>query len=177
VRIFELPSKTGGSGPKAPGGKKLNGAEVTLRPVEPADEAFLLGLYATTRADELALTDWTDEQKAAFVRHQFDAQTHHYREHYPTATFDLILVDGEPAGRLYIDRWPSETRIMDIALVPQRRGRGIGRELIEAIQAEGRDVSVHVERFNPARRLYARLGFESEDAGPVYVLMRWRAAT
>lgn len=111
---------------------------VSLRSVEPADEEFLLGLYATTRADELALTDWTDEQKAAFVRHQFDAQTHHYREHYPTATFDVILVDDEPAGRLYVDR-------------------------------------LHVERFNPAQRLYAHRGFESEDAGPVHVLMRWRA--
>jgi ribosomal protein S18 acetylase RimI-like enzyme len=109
------------------------------------------------------------------VRHPFDAQTHQYREHYPTATFDLILVDGEPAGRLYVDRWPTETRIMDIALMPEWRGRGVGRELIEQIQAEGRDVSVHVERFNPAQRLYARLGFESEDAGPVYLLMRWAA--
>lgn len=148
---------------------------VSLRPVEPADEEFLLCLYATTRAGELSLVDWTDEQKASFVRHQFDAQTHHYREHYPTATFDLILVDGEPAGRLYVDRWPSETRIVDIAVLPELRGRGIGRGLIEQIQAEGRDVSIHVERFNPAQRLYARLGFESEDAGPVYLLMRWRA--
>lgn len=147
---------------------------VSLRPAEPADEEFLVGLYATTRADELALVDWTVEQKAAFVRHQFDAQAHHYREHYTTATFDVILVDGEPAGRLYVDRWPSETRIVDVALLPEWRGRGIGAELIERIQAEGREVSIHVERFNPAQRLYARLGFVSEDAGPVYLLMRWR---
>jgi ribosomal protein S18 acetylase RimI-like enzyme len=146
---------------------------VSLRPVEPADEPFLLRLYASTRADELALTDWTDDQKAAFVRHQFDAQDSHYRQHYTTAEFDVILVDGEPAGRLYVDRWPGETRIVDIALLPERRGRGVGRELIERIQAEGRAVTIHVERFNPAQRLYARLGFVPEDAGPVYVLMRW----
>jgi ribosomal protein S18 acetylase RimI-like enzyme len=146
-----------------------------LRPVAPADEEFLVALYATTRADELALTDWTDDQKDAFVRHQFAAQAAHYREHYPTATFHVVLVDGEPAGRLYVDRWPEETRIMDIALVPELRRRGIGRRLIEDIQAEGRDVSIHVERFNPAQRLYSRLGFEPEDAGPVYLLMRWTA--
>jgi ribosomal protein S18 acetylase RimI-like enzyme len=146
---------------------------VSLRPVEPADEEFLLRVYGSTRADELALTDWTDEQKAAFVRHQFDAQDTHYRQHYPTCSFDVVLVDGEPAGRLYVDRWPGETRIVDIALLPEWRGRGVGRELIEGIQAEGREVSIHVERFNPAQRLYVRLGFVSEDAGPVYVLMRW----
>ncbi len=84
-------------------------------------------------------------------------------------------MDGERAGRLYVDRWPEETRIVDVALLPEWRGRGVGRELVEAIQAEGREVSIHVERFNPAQRLYVRLGFEvAEDAGPVYVLMRWR---
>jgi ribosomal protein S18 acetylase RimI-like enzyme len=149
---------------------------VSLRPVEATDEEFLLRVYASTRADELGLTDWTDEQKAAFVRHQFDAQAAHYRQHYPTCSFDVILVDGEPAGRLYVDRWPQETRIVDIALLPEWRGRGVGRGLIEAIQVEGREVSIHVERFNPAQRLYVRLGFEPEDAGPVYVLMRWRPA-
>jgi len=146
---------------------------VELRPVEPGDEEFLLRLYGTTREDELAYVDWPAEQKAAFVRHQFDAQTQHYREHYPSATFDVILVDGEPAGRLYVDRWPSETRIMEIALLPEFRGGGVGSGLIQAIQAEGREVTIHVERFNRAQELYRRLGFVPEEAGPVYVLMRW----
>jgi len=146
---------------------------VELRPVEPGDEEFLLRLYGTTREDELAYVDWPAEQKEAFVRHQFDAQTLHYREHYPTASFDVILVDGEPAGRLYVDRWPSETRIMEIALLPEFRGGGVGSGLIQAIQAEGREVTIHVERFNRAQELYRRLGFVPEEAGPVYVLMRW----
>ena len=147
---------------------------VALRPVEPADDELLLRVYGSTRADELALTDWSEEQKDAFVRHQFDAQWQHYREHYPGARFDVILVDGEPVGRLYVDRWASETRIMDIALLPEHRGSGIGRALIEEIQAEGREVTVHVERFNRAQELYRRLGFVAEEAGPVYVLMRWQ---
>jgi len=86
---------------------------------------------------------------------------------------ELLTELGVPAGRLYVDRWPGETRIVDIALLPECRGRGVGRELIERIQAEGRDVTIHVERFNPAQRLYARLGFVPEEAGPVYLLMRW----
>jgi ribosomal protein S18 acetylase RimI-like enzyme len=150
---------------------------VELRPVGPKDRELLLRVYAGTRADELALVDWPDEQKTAFVRHQFDAQDRHYREHYPTATFDVVLVDGEPAGRLYVERWTDEIRIMDVALLPEHRGRGVGTELLRRVQAEaassGRSVTIHVERFNAAQGLYARLGFVPEDGGPVYVLMRW----
>lgn len=89
-----------------------------------------------------------------------------------------MLVDGEPAGRLYVDRPPGELRVMDVALLPEFRGRGVGTELLRRVLAEGaataRPVTIHVERLNPARRLYARLGFVAEDAGgPVYLLMRW----
>src|SRR5689334_11268016 len=137
---------------------------VALRPVQPADEPLLLELYASTRAEELALVDWSDERKAAFVRHQFDAQSRHYAEHYPTATHDLILVDGRPAGRLYVERWPQEIRIVDITLLPSYRSQGVGGELLRGVQDEGatsgREVSIHVERFNPARHLYERLEFE-----------------
>jgi ribosomal protein S18 acetylase RimI-like enzyme len=152
---------------------------ISLRRVRSSDERFLRDLYASTREAELAMTDWNEEQKAAFLRHQFDAQARHYGEHYPSATHDVIVVDDEPAGRLYVDRWPAEIRIVDIALLPAYRGNGIGASLLRELQAEGaasgRTVTIHVERFNPAQRLYARLGFESaaDAAGPVYVLMRW----
>jgi ribosomal protein S18 acetylase RimI-like enzyme len=155
--------------------------KISLRPVGPEDEPFLHDVYASTRADELALVDWSDEQKAAFVRQQYEAQAHHYREHYPTATLDLILVDGEPAGRLYVDRWPDQIRIVDIALLPPYQRKGIGETLLREVQSEGantgRPVTIHVERFNPARRLYARLGFvTADDTGPVHLLMRWTPA-
>lgn len=150
---------------------------VALRPVSPADESFLLRLYASTRADELALVDWSEPEKEAFVRHQFDAQSRHYAQHYPTATHDVILIDGEQAGRLYVERWSHEIRIVDISLLPVHRDRGVGAELLRGVQEEGaasgRAVSIHVERFNPARRLYARLGFQLVEEGQVHQLMRW----
>jgi ribosomal protein S18 acetylase RimI-like enzyme len=151
---------------------------ISLRPARPSDDGFLCALYASTRSGELALVDWSDAEKAVFVRQQFDAQTRHYRQHYPTATQDLILVDDEPAGRLYVVRWPSEIRVVDIALLPEHHGKGIGGKLLRDVQTEGaasgRCVTIHVERFNRAQRLYDRLGFVPvEDAGPVYVLMRW----
>lgn len=148
---------------------------VGLRPVQEADRPFLAQVYASTRAEELATLPWTDEQKAAFIAHQFEAQDAHYRTHYDRATFDVIEVDGEPAGRLYVDRGPREIRIVDIALTPEYRGRGLGTGLLQALLDEaagsGRTVSIHVEMSNPARRLYERLGFRPAGEHGPYVLM------
>lgn len=151
---------------------------IVLRPAGPADERFLETVYASTRAPELALIDWTDDQKTAFLRQQYAAQRRDYRERYPSATHDVIVVDNEPAGRIYVDRSPAEIRVVDIALLPGYRGKGIGSKLLREVQAEGADtgrsVTIHVERFNPAQRLYDRLGFVPvDDARAVYVLMRW----
>ncbi len=110
---------------------------------------------------------WTDEQKDAFVRQQFDAQTTYWDEQYPEAERSIVDVDGVPAGRLYVQRWPKEIRLVDIALLPEFRGRGVGTELIQAALLRSRHgperaVTIHVEIFNPARGLYERLGFVVE---------------
>ena len=152
---------------------------VTLRPITEEDLEFLLRLYATTRADEMAMvTDWTDEQKEWFVRMQFQAQHAWYQEHYGDAQFDLVLIDGVPAGRLYVHRRPTEIRLVDISLMPELRGGGIGsallRELMAEAEAAGKPLTIHVEKYNPAMRLYLRLGFKPiEDRGP-YDLMEWK---
>lgn len=148
---------------------------LTLRPITPDDREFLYHLYASTREDELAPVPWSEEQKEAFLRQQFNAQHAWWTENYPGASFDLVLLDGEPIGRLYVDRWEREIRVVDIALLPGHRGSGIGTALLSRVFAEadrdGKAVSVHVEIFNPARRLYERLGFvEKADKG-VYLLM------
>ena len=151
--------------------------EVGLRPVVDADREFLRAVYASTRAEELAIVPWDDAAKEAFVDHQFNAQSVHYAQHYPEAAVDVILVDGEPAGRLYVDRAEREIRIVDIALLPQFRGRGAGSVLVEELfdeaRASGRSVSIHVEEDNPARRLYDRLGFEPIGQTGIHVLMEW----
>ncbi len=150
---------------------------ITLRPATPEDTAFLFAVYSSTRAEEMAPTGWSDEQKAAFCSMQFQAQDAHYRQHYPTAQYFVIEADKVPAGRLYVDHWAKEIRIMDIALLPEFRGKGIGthflRDLQKQAQAASKVLSIHVETFNPARRLYERLGFVlAEDKG-VYLFMTW----
>ena len=146
-----------------------------LRPAGAEDRDFLLQVYASTREEELRLVDWTAEQKAAFVQQQFEAQDAYYREHYHPATFEVVEVDGEPVGRLYAARWDDEIRIIDVALLREHRGRGIGtaliRSLLDEAAATGKRLSIHVELHNPARRLYERLGFEEVADRGLYRLM------
>jgi ribosomal protein S18 acetylase RimI-like enzyme len=154
--------------------------EPRLRPVAAGDRAFLLDLYASVRALELAHVPWDKATRQAFIEQQFAAQDAHYREHYPGATLDVIEVDGKPVGRLYVHRGGGDIRIMDIALAPAYRGRGIGGELLRSLIAEAaasqRTLSIHVEVNNPARRLYERLGFRPAGEHGVYLLLE-RAPT
>jgi ribosomal protein S18 acetylase RimI-like enzyme len=151
---------------------------ITLRPVRPEDRDFLFSVYASTRVEELAPVPWTEEQKAGFLRMQFDAQTTYWGEQYPEAAFSIVEVDGVPAGRSYVQRWPKEIRLVDIALLPDFRRRGIGTALLERLFVEGRErrlpVTIHVEIFNPARALYERLGFVARGEQGMYVLMEWK---
>jgi ribosomal protein S18 acetylase RimI-like enzyme len=151
---------------------------VRLRPAADTDRAFLVELYGSTREQELDQIAWQPGAREAFVEQQFAAQDGHYRANYPGATLDVIEVDGSPAGRLYVHRGPSDIRIMDIALAPSFRGRGIGtgllKELMEEAGASGRKLSIHVEQNNPARSLYDRLGFVPAGEHGVYVLMERR---
>lgn len=151
---------------------------IDLQSVAPEDHDFLYVVYASTRADEMRLVNWDAAQADAFLRMQFDAQHAFYTEHYPNARYQIILLDGQKIGRLYVDRRASELRIMDIALLPAYRGRGIGSALLNAVFDEARagklPVTVHVERFNPALRWYEALGFRPLEDKGVYLLMGWQ---
>ena len=148
-----------------------------LRAATPGDEPFLCQVYATTRSSELAMVAWTEEEKAAFVEMQFRAQAQYYREHYPNTSFDVIVLDGLEVGRLYVARWSDEIRIVDIALLSDYCNRGIGTRLVRQLQSEataaGKPLRIHVERFNPAMRLYQRLGFRQIEDRGVYLFMEW----
>ena len=151
-----------------------------FRRMAEADLPFLARLYASTRAEELAPVPWSETEKAAFLEQQFRAQHAHYQQYYSSADWLLITHRDKDIGRLYIDRWPSQHRVIDIAFLPEHRGKGYGeallRDVIDEADAAGKDVSIHVEKLNPAMRLYRRLGFITEEDKGVYDLMRWRAA-
>ena len=150
-------------------------AAYSLRPAVAGDRALLFSVYASTRAEELAVVPWTGAEKDAFLRQQFEAQDAHYRQHHAGAAFLVIEADGVPAGRLYVARWPREIRIIDIALLPAHRRRGLGTAILDDLLAEatatGKLVSIHVERNNRALRLYERLGFHTAADRGVYLLL------
>ena len=136
---------------------------VELRPACPSDQGFVQAVYASTRLDELALVPWTAEQKAAFLEFQFHAQRLSYLNEFPSAEYYIVEYAGQPAGRMIVDRSGSSLLLMDIALLPEFRNRGLGtallRDLLYEADQAGRPVRLHVEAFNPAMRLYQRLGF------------------
>jgi ribosomal protein S18 acetylase RimI-like enzyme len=152
---------------------------ISFRPVAADDQELLYRIYASTRTEELAPVPWSDEQKESFLRMQFRAQSADYASNYPDAEFLIILLGGEPAGRLYVHRLPDEVHIIDIALLPERRRGGTGtvilRDLQTAAAADGKPLRIHVERFNPALHLYDRLGFRRTGDDGIYFVMEWRA--
>lgn len=150
---------------------------IALRAATAADRELLLEVYAASRAEELDQVAWLPGQREAFVRMQFDLQDAQYRAGNPDGTFDVVEVDGRSAGRLYVDRRPTEIRIVDVALLPEFRGRGVGSRLVQDVldegAATGRAVTIHVELHNRALRLYQRLGFRPVAERGVYLLMEW----
>ena len=150
--------------------------DARLRPRAESDLAFLSQLYASTREEELRPVQWSEAQKLAFLQDQFAKQHAHYLLHYPRAQWHVIEAGGRPIGRFYLEETGSEIRLMDVALLPAWRGRGIGgalmRALLEHADAQGLLVTLHVEPFNPAMRLYTRLGFRPVETRGVYVFMQ-----
>jgi GNAT superfamily N-acetyltransferase len=151
---------------------------ITLREVTAEDDAFLLEVYASTRALELSQVSWSDEQRKSFVRFQFNAQHSYYRTQYPEASYQIIFNNTERVGRLYVLREPKGIRVLDVTITPQRRNAGIGtllmRDLLTEAKQSGRPVSIWVEQFNPSQTLFQRLGFAKIQEDGYNNLMQWR---
>jgi GNAT superfamily N-acetyltransferase len=136
---------------------------LSLRAVCAGDESFLLQVYASTRADELALTGWTEAQREAFLQMQLTAQLKHYQSHYPEAEHLIILLGDVAVGRLYVARLSNEIRILDVTVLPAYRGRDVGTRIIGRLKSEAsatrRPLRIFVESFNPSLCFFEGLGF------------------
>ena len=152
---------------------------VLLRPVQPADQEFLLALYADTRREEMATTGWPQQQIDEFLRMQFDAQRLDYARRFPDSDHDLVLAHGVPVGRIWVERGSKEIRLLDLAILSSHRNRGIGSKLLRGLQAEARrsqrPLRHSVLKQNlAALRLYQRLDFVVVGDLATHHLMEWR---
>ena len=148
---------------------------LSYRPMDDGDLPFVAELYASTRREEVAQTGWPAEMQEAFLRQQHEAQHSHYTIHFGDAEWLIVERGGEAIGRLYLRDQPEGLHVIDISLVPESRGQGIGgailRDVLGQARELGKTVSIHVEKLNPARRLYDRLGFRIVEDKCIYDLM------
>jgi ribosomal protein S18 acetylase RimI-like enzyme len=155
----------------------LRAAGFRLRPESEGDFEFLERLYISVRWPELEPTAWPDDAKIDFLRSQFLVQRRQYQTQYGDARFVVVEKGTVAAGRFCLLRGPQDFRIVDISLLPEFRGQGIGTALLEAVIREAArqhaSVSLHVEKYNRAQRLYRRLGFvEAGENGPYWLMVR-----
>jgi GNAT superfamily N-acetyltransferase len=150
---------------------------VTLRSERPEDEAFLLEVYASTRQEEMQLAGWDSATQTLFIKMQFNAMRRGYASMFSDAEFSIILSEGKPIGRILVHRAHREIRLVDLALMPDWRDRGIGTGLLQSLQTEARQngwpVRLQVLKMNRAARLYERLAFVRTGGDQMYDHLEW----
>src|SRR5215204_4038762 len=157
----------------------VDGGTVELRPVSAGDDDFLLGVYASTREDELAQTEWAEGQKEIFLRWQFEMQRREYDARFPDAAYYVVLVDQQPAGRIWVGSDDEQIRLMDIALLPAFQNRGVGTALLQRLMNYAANTGKALRHMvfvlnNNAERFYERLGFKQIEEFGAYKHMEWR---
>lgn len=157
------------------------GGTLTLRTVTPADDTFLLSLYDGTRDKELSQAEWQAGQREQFVRWQFDLQRREYDARFPDARYQLIVIDGEPAGRIWVGADDKQIRLLDIAILPQFQNRGAGTILLNDLIREADEAGKFLRHMvfvlnDNAHRFYERLGFVIIEDLDAYKHMEYRPA-
>lgn len=151
-----------------------------LRPVSNTDDDFLYRVYAGSRLEEMAQVSWDEAVKQSFLHMQFAAQQAYYYKQFPEARYDIIVSNGIPVGRLYVDRRENEIRILDIAILPEARWQGIGSHVLRGLMEEARAVqktlSIYVDETSPSLEWFRGLGFVQADGNGISWLMEWRPA-
>jgi len=156
---------------------KVSRAAIALTPVTSADQDFLLRLYQSSRGDDLRELGWSEDRIDQFLAMQHEAQRNFLAADYPNIVDQIVSLDGQPAGRLAVERRPDEIRLIDLALIPERRNHGVGTHLIQQVQEHAQSVRLplrlQVIRFNRAVGLFERLGFTRTSETGSHFQMEW----
>jgi ribosomal protein S18 acetylase RimI-like enzyme len=149
---------------------------VTLRPALPSDEGFLRDLIVDTVAGELGASAWPEPMRSHLLGVQYTARRHSSRVDFPEATSQVIQANGGDAGWVLVNAMRHETRLIEIMVAPELRGKGIGtaviRELLANAFQAGKPMRLSVNVTNSgAIQLYERLGFRRIDGNEVQHIM------
>jgi len=148
---------------------------IQLRAAEEKDASFIEAVYRTTREAELNLTNWSEFQKSAFISMQSAAQLSDYKKKFPAARFQVIVYKKKDIGRFFTCETENEIRLLDITILPEYTGKGIGTNLLQRLIQRSnkvqRKISLHVIASNPAMKLYQRLGFVQIKKDGLYYYM------
>lgn len=158
---------------------KSSDAKIEIVSQTDTDEEFLAKVYFSVRSDEFLPLGWDAEQLGRFLAMQYKIQKQAYDLQFPGAENLIIRLEKEKIGRLIVNRSAADLRLVDISLLPEFRGSGIGTKIISDLQSEAGEknlpLTLNVARNNPsAFRLYQKLGFQTTGEAEIYVSMQWR---
>lgn len=121
-----------------------------FRPATPADAEFVY------RLNELTMRRYVEQTWGAWDE---DFQRTFFKQHFSPEENEIIVAGPDSIGVRSIIRRPECLFLANIQLLPEWQGRGIGREILERLLENEPRVELEVQKVNPARRLYERLGF------------------
>ncbi len=154
-----------------------NEGSIILRPASTRDEDFFLQLYQSSRGEDLRGLGWDEDRISEFLEMQYEAQGNFHASDFPNASDEVILLDSQPVGRLTVDRRVDEIRLVDLALLPDYRNRGLGSRLIQSLKEEAtlqrKPLRLQLIRFNRALGLFERLGFMRTSETGTHFQMEW----
>ena len=157
--------------------KAASDPSIHLRPASATDDNFFLQLYQSSRGDDLRGLDWDEDRISEFLAMQYEAQKNFHATDFPNASDEVVLIDATPIGRLMVDRRADEIRLVEVALLPEFRNRGLGSEIIRNLQKDagfqGKPLRLQVIRFSRAVGLFDRLGFTRTSETGTHLQMEW----
>lgn len=152
-------------------------AQVSTRPETPEDSSFLGDLYFSVRELEPGFASQPLDERSRVLRDQARLQSIHYHKVFPHAHFLVVEVDGKPVGRFCVNQFNDHLLVVDLSILPDFQGHGIGSQLIKSVLAEstrtGMPVGVSVEIGHPARSFYERMGFAIFKNTESHHVMQW----
>ncbi|MEK6409224.1 MAG: GNAT family N-acetyltransferase [Acidobacteriota bacterium] len=158
---------------------KTEAIAVTRRPAVCEDEAFLYELYCSTRSHDLGTAELELQQLGPILRMQFLGQRQQYAVDFPDADHQIILLNGEPVGRSIVERTAEQILIVDLAILSQHTGAGIGTMVVKELQHEARDAAkplrITVEKSHPALGHWERMGFKKIEETQINFFLEWVA--